>query len=116
MGIIEWLNANAGAIIGIATVVLAGITGYYAYLTRRLLKANDTPVYEIAKAIKKIQEDSHHVTAGSVGNNQQLSHKEFKAALEEWDALVKKFAKPDTEPLSDYATSRESIYENHPKL
>ena len=51
-----------------------------------------------------------------VENNPQLSHKEFKAALEEWDALVKKFAKPDTEPLSDYATSRESIYENHPKL
>lgn len=42
--------------------------------------------------------------------------KEFKAALEEWDALVKKIAKPDAQPLSDYAMSRESIYENHPKL
>ena len=51
-----------------------------------------------------------------VGNNQQLSHKEFKAALEEWNALVKKLAKPDAQPLSDYAMSRESIYENHPKL
>ena len=51
-----------------------------------------------------------------VRNNRQLSHKEFKAALEEWNALVKKIAKPDTEPLSDYAMSRESIYENHPKL
>ena len=50
------------------------------------------------------------------GNNQQLSHKEFKAALEGWDALVKKFAKPDAQPLSDYAMSRESIYEDHPKL
>ena len=49
-------------------------------------------------------------------NNQQLSHKEFKAALEEWDALVKKIAKPDAQPLSDYAMSRESIYENRPKL
>lgn len=116
MGIINWLNANAGAIIGIATVVLAGITGYYAYLTRRLLKANDTSIYEIAKTIRKVQDESHHITTGSVGNNQQLSHKEFKAALEEWNALVKKFAKSDTEPLSDYATSRESIYENHPKL
>lgn len=51
-----------------------------------------------------------------VENNQQLSHKEFKAALEEWDSLVKKIAKPDAQPLSDYAMSRESIYENHPKL
>jgi hypothetical protein len=50
------------------------------------------------------------------GNNQQLSHKEFKAALEEFDALVKKLAKPDDQPLSDYAMSRESIYEDHPKL
>ena len=50
------------------------------------------------------------------GNNQQLSHKEFKAALEEWGALVKEIAKPDDQPLSDYAMSRESIYENHPKL
>ncbi len=48
-----------------------------------------------------------------VENNQQLSHKEFKAALEEWDALVKKFAKPDAKPLSDYAVSREGIYEGH---
>ena len=50
------------------------------------------------------------------GDNQRLSHQEFKAALEEWDAFVKKIAKPDAEPLSDYAMSRESIYENHPKL
>ena len=50
------------------------------------------------------------------GDNPRLSHGEFKTALEEWDALVKKFAKPDAKPLSDYAMSRESIYEGHPKL
>ncbi|MYA98342.1 hypothetical protein F4X90_01500 [Candidatus Poribacteria bacterium] len=49
-------------------------------------------------------------------DNPRLPREEFKAALEEWDALVKKFAKPDAEPLSDYAMSRESIYEGHPKL
>lgn len=43
MEIINWLNANNGAIIGIATLVLVIIIGYYAYLTWRLLKANDTP-------------------------------------------------------------------------
>lgn len=51
-----------------------------------------------------------------VENNQQLSHEEFKAALEEWDALVKKFAKPNTQPLSDCAMSRESMYKDYPKL
>ena len=50
MGVIDWLNANDGAIIGIVTAVLVGITGYYAYLTRRLLKANDTP--EIAISLR----------------------------------------------------------------
>ncbi len=48
MEIINWLNANNGAIIGVATVVLVGITGYYAYLTLRLLKAADTPEIAIS--------------------------------------------------------------------
>lgn len=50
MEIVNWLNANSGAIIGIATVVLVGITGYYAYLTWRMLKANNTP--EIAISLR----------------------------------------------------------------
>lgn len=52
----------------------------------------------------------------SENNNKKLSHEEFKAALERLDALARKFAKPDAKPLSDYAMSRESIYEGHPKL
>ena len=43
MEVINWLNANDGAVIGIVTLILMGITAYYAYLTRRLLKAADTP-------------------------------------------------------------------------
>ena len=50
MEVINWLNANSGAIIGVATVVLVGITGYYASLMLRLLKANDTP--EIAVSLR----------------------------------------------------------------
>ena len=50
MGIINWLNTNDGAVIGIATAVLVCITGYYAYLTRRLLKVNDAP--EIAISLR----------------------------------------------------------------
>ncbi|MDE0313694.1 MAG: hypothetical protein OXM61_02230 [Candidatus Poribacteria bacterium] len=52
----------------------------------------------------------------SVNNNERLSYEEFLAALERLDALARKFAKPDAQPLSDYAMSRESIYEDHPKL
>ena len=50
MEIINWLNSNDGAVIGIATVVLVSITVCYTYLTWRLLKANDTP--EIAISLR----------------------------------------------------------------
>lgn len=43
MEVINWLNANDGAIIGIAIAILVIITICYTYLTWRLLKANDTP-------------------------------------------------------------------------
>ena len=48
MGIIDWLNANQGVVIGSAIVVLVGITGYYVYLTWRMLKANNTPEIAIS--------------------------------------------------------------------
>ena len=107
MGIIDWLNTNSGAIIGIAIVLLVGVISYYVYLTWRLLKANNTP--EIAISLRPHE-------AHIAGDNPRLPHEEFKAALEEWDALVKKLTKTEAEPLSDYAMSRESIYEGHPKL
>ncbi len=51
-----------------------------------------------------------------VDNNQQLSHEEFKALLEALADISMKFTRPDTKSLSDYAVSREGIYEDHPKL
>ena len=39
----NFLNANNGTITALATVVLAVITFWYAYLTRKILKASDTP-------------------------------------------------------------------------
>ena len=50
MGIIESLNTNSGVIIAIAAIVLVGVISYYAYLTWRLLKANNTP--EIAISLR----------------------------------------------------------------
>ena len=50
------------------------------------------------------------------GNNSRLSSEEFKAILDRLAAKAMKFDGPDAQPLSDYAMSRESIYEDHPKL
>ena len=50
----------------------------------------------------------------STVNNSQLSVDERMALL---DAFTDKFTKlvgPDVPPLSDYAVSREGIYEDHP--
>ena len=50
----------------------------------------------------------------SENNNKKLSHEEFKAALQSLAELSMKIHGPDAKPLSDYAMSRESIYEDHP--
>ena len=59
MGIIDWLNANDGVVIGIATVILVGIIGYYTYLTWRMLKANNTP--EIVVSLRPHEAHIHCV-------------------------------------------------------
>ena len=40
MEVITWLNSNSGAITAIATVVLVGITGFYAWVTKKMLEEN----------------------------------------------------------------------------
>ena len=50
------------------------------------------------------------------GNNKRLSLEEFDELADELADLSMKIDGPDAQPLSDYAMSRESIYENHPKL
>ena len=47
-------------------------------------------------------------------NNSQLSVEERMALLDEFTAKFMKFVGTDFHPLSDYATSREGIYEDHP--
>ncbi len=51
-----------------------------------------------------------------VDNNQQLSHEEFKTLLDALVVMNMKFTRHDNQSLSDYAVSREGIYEGHPKL
>ena len=40
MEVITWLNTNSGAITAIATVVLVGITAFYAWVTKKMLEEN----------------------------------------------------------------------------
>ena len=46
----------------------------------------------------------------------QLSIEEFEALADELADEVGKMIPPGTPPLSEYALSRESFYEGHPKL
>lgn len=50
----------------------------------------------------------------SADNGSQLSVEERMALLDEFTAKFMKFVGPDVQPLSDYAVSREGIYEDHP--
>ncbi len=46
----------------------------------------------------------------------ELSNEEFEALLDQLADEGDRLIKPGTPPLSDYAFSRESFYEDHPKL
>ncbi|MDE0684683.1 MAG: hypothetical protein OXI63_17320 [Candidatus Poribacteria bacterium] len=50
----------------------------------------------------------------STVNNSQLSLEEFEALADELGKKFMKYVGPDFPPLSDYAMSREGIYEDHP--
>lgn len=70
-------------------------------------------IYPNERLILEIPDDMDEVLAN---NDSQLSHEEFEAALQRLADLSMEIDGPDAQPLSDYAMSRESIYENHPKL
>jgi non-ribosomal peptide synthetase component F len=55
-----------------------------------------------------------HSDEVSTNNNQQLSLEEFEEIANRLADKFMKFVGPDFQPLSDYAISRESIYEDHP--
>ena len=53
-------------------------------------------------------------TEPSVENNRRLSLEEFDKLADELADKFMEFVGPDFQPLSDYAMSREGIYEDHP--
>lgn len=65
---------------------------------------------------KRLQQTSDGTKRPFARNNSQLSTEAFEAALNRLAAKAMEIDGPNAQPLSDYAMSRESIYENHPKL
>ena len=53
MEVINWLNSNSGAITAIATVVLVGITAFYAWVTRQMRLDTQKPEIAIYLRVEK---------------------------------------------------------------
>jgi len=49
----------------------------------------------------------------NTAESQELSYEEFKALANKLVETFMEYVGPDCPPLSDYATSREGIYEDH---
>ena len=65
---------------------------------------NDRLFLEMPDDMKETLED----------NSSQLSLEEFEALADELAGKFMEFVGPDFQPLSDYAISREGIYEDRP--
>lgn len=68
-------------------------------------------IYPNERLILKIPDDMDETLAD---NTSQLSLEEFDKLADELADLSMKIDGPDAQPLSDYAMSREGIYEDHP--
>ena len=68
------------------------------------IHANDRSSFEIP-------DDTRETVAD---DNSRLSHEKFAALADELAEKFMEFVGPDFQPLSDYAVSREGIYEDHP--
>ncbi len=66
-------------------------------------------VYEAESKNRKIED----VALERLAKDEPLSEEEFKRLADELAEFVEENMPPDAEPLSDYAMSREGIYEDH---
>lgn len=62
----------------------------------------------------RVKEISDGMMDPSENNHKRLSLEEFDEIVARLAELSMKIHGPDAKPLSDYAMSRESIYEDHP--
>jgi hypothetical protein len=54
----DWLDTHSGSVQAIATLVLVGITGYYAWVTRMLVRETRTTLLASARATLQSRMDS----------------------------------------------------------
>ena len=64
----------------------------------------------------RLQQTADGTEAALANDNSRLSLEEFDVLADKLADLSMKIDGPDAQPLSDYAMSRESIYEDYPKL
>ncbi len=68
-------------------------------------------VYPNERLFLEIPDDTEEA---SIGKKSQLSLEEFEALADELGKKFMEYVGHDFPPLSDYAMSREGIYEDHP--
>lgn len=68
-------------------------------------------IYPNDRLVLEIPDDMDEMSAD---NDSQLSVDERMALLDEFTTKFTELVGPDVPPLSDYAVSREGIYEDHP--
>ena len=72
------------------------------------------------KAVRRLlQETVFPAVEASIMNRAAppiVSNEEFEAQLDKLADIFMEYVDPNCPPLSDYAVSREGIYEGHPKL
>ena len=68
-------------------------------------------IYPNDRLFLEVPDDTKNILAEE---NPRLSHEEFEALADELVGKFMEFVGPDFESLSDYAMSREGIYEDHP--
>jgi len=65
-GVIGWLNANAGAVTGIATAALAILTGVYVFLTMKIAGAALEQTRLMARAQDAVRREREHARSRHV--------------------------------------------------
>ena len=74
---------------------------------------------DIKAARRLLQESVFPAVEAAIMDNtapETLSYEEFEAMGKKLIDMFQEYIDPDCPPLSDYAVSREGIYEGHPKL
>ena len=79
-----------------------------------VLEIPDSIYRRIAEEAKSQKRKIEEIALERLANNEASRDKEFEKLADELADYVEKSLPADFKPLSDYAMSREGIYEDHP--